>query len=129
MTERQSRFVEEYLIDLNATQAAIRAGYSEKSAYSQGERLLKNAEVRKAITAAAASRSERTQVDADYVLTKLKFLTEHCTTPGQVDPRGAVGALNLIGKHLKMFVERVELGADESLAALLAKAARGSGSA
>lgn len=49
LTEKQKRFVEEYLIDLNATQAAIRAGYSPKTAYSAGQRLLKNVEVRKAI--------------------------------------------------------------------------------
>ena len=45
MTEKQKRFCLEYLIDANATQAAIRAGYSKKSAYSQGERLLNNVEV------------------------------------------------------------------------------------
>ena len=49
MTEKQKRFADEYLIDLNATQAAIRAGYSKKTAYSQGERLLKKVEVEKYI--------------------------------------------------------------------------------
>ena len=45
MTKKQKRFADEYLIDTNATQAAIRAGYSEKTAYSHGQRLLKNDEV------------------------------------------------------------------------------------
>ena len=45
MTPKQQRFIDEYLIDLNATQAAIRAGYSEKTAYSMGSRLLKNVEI------------------------------------------------------------------------------------
>src|SRR5690606_24873160 len=45
LTPKQAAFAREYLVDLNATQAAIRAGYSEKTAYSQGQRLLKNAEV------------------------------------------------------------------------------------
>lgn len=49
MTTKQKRFCQEYLIDLNATQAAIRAGYSEKSAYSVGQRMLKNVEVKKYI--------------------------------------------------------------------------------
>lgn len=49
MNRRQQRFVQEYLLDLNATQAAIRAGYNEKTAYSQGQRLLKNVEVKTAI--------------------------------------------------------------------------------
>ncbi len=49
MNERQKRFVAEYVKDYNATQAAIRAGYSERTAYSQGNRLLKNVEIKKAI--------------------------------------------------------------------------------
>ncbi len=71
MNARQSAFVNEYLIDLNATQAAIRAGYSAKTAYSQGERLLKNAEVAAAVSAAQAERSQRTRIDADWVLSRL----------------------------------------------------------
>lgn len=71
MNSRQATFVEEYLRDLNATQAAIRAGYSAKTASSQGERLLRNVEIATAITAAKAARSERTKIDADWVLTRL----------------------------------------------------------
>lgn len=71
LTARQSRFVDEYLIDLNATQAAIRAGYSAKTAESQGARLLRNAKVAAAIQEWMNRRSERTQVDADYVLNRL----------------------------------------------------------
>lgn len=71
MNDRQRRFVEEYLVDLNATQAAIRAGYSVKTAYSQGERLLRNVEVATAIAAAQADRSKRTRIDADWVLARL----------------------------------------------------------
>lgn len=51
MTDKQRRFIEEYPVDFNATAAAIRAGYSEKTAYSQGQRLLKNVEIRDAIDA------------------------------------------------------------------------------
>ena len=51
MTAKQKRFCDEYLIDLNATQAAIRSGYSEKTAYSQGQRMLKNVEVKAYIDA------------------------------------------------------------------------------
>lgn len=71
LNDKQVRFVGEYLIDLNATQAAIRAGYSAKTAYSSGQRLLKNVEVQRQITAAQARRSERTKIDADWVLTRL----------------------------------------------------------
>ncbi|TIR78838.1 MAG: terminase small subunit [Mesorhizobium sp.] len=71
MTPKQEQFVREYLIDLNATQAAIRAGYSAKTAYSQGERLLKNDEIAAAIEAAKTERSEETKIDAAWVLKRL----------------------------------------------------------
>lgn len=71
LSTQQQLFVAEYLKDLNATQAAIRAGYSEKTAYSQGQRLLKHVEVAAALTAAQQARSERTKIDADWVLTRL----------------------------------------------------------
>lgn len=71
LTPQQARFVEEYLVDLNATQAAIRAGYSEDTAYSQGGRLLKHVEVGKAVADAMAERSVRTRVTQDRVLTEL----------------------------------------------------------
>lgn len=71
LTPQQARFVEEYLVDLNATQAAIRAGYSARTAYSQGQRLLKHVEVAKAIKAAMDARSERVSVTADDVLREL----------------------------------------------------------
>ncbi|EGK71919.1 Bacteriophage terminase small subunit [Methyloversatilis universalis FAM5] len=71
LTPRQQRFVDEYLIDLNATQAATRAGYSAKTAASQGERLLRNVDVAAAIAAAKKARTERTEVDADYVLKRM----------------------------------------------------------
>lgn len=68
LTAKQEAFVAEYLIDLNATQAAIRAGYSEKTASSQGERLLRNVEVQAALSEAQKDRSERTAITADRVL-------------------------------------------------------------
>lgn len=71
LNDKQTRFVEEYLKDLNATQAAIRAGYSARTAEQQGPRLLGNAGVQAAITAGQAARSARTKIDADWVLTRL----------------------------------------------------------
>ncbi|NOV25900.1 terminase small subunit [Cupriavidus necator] len=68
LTDKQRRFVDEYLIDLNATQAAIRAGYSERTASEQSSRLLGNVKVAAAIERAQAKRSERTQITADKVL-------------------------------------------------------------
>lgn len=71
MTPKQQRFVEEYLIDLNATQAAIRAGYSAATAMEQGYQLLQNSSVAEAITALKAKRSEKTGIDAAWLLTRL----------------------------------------------------------
>ena len=71
VTAKQQRFVSEYLIDLNATQAAIRAGYSEKTAAEQASRLLTNVKVAEAIQAAISARSERVGFDADWVLKRL----------------------------------------------------------
>lgn len=68
LTPKQDRFVAEYLVDLNATQAAIRAGYSQKTAYSMGQRLLKNVEVQTAIQAAMNVRSKRVEITQDRVL-------------------------------------------------------------
>ncbi|ELY1722115.1 terminase small subunit [Acinetobacter baumannii] len=68
---KQQRFVDEYLIDRNATQAAIRAGYSAKTAYSIGEQNLKKLEVKKAIEAGEAELAERNKITQDKVLNRL----------------------------------------------------------
>ncbi|MDU0628330.1 terminase small subunit [Pseudomonas aeruginosa] len=69
-------FVDEYLIDLNATQAAIRAGYSTRRATEIGYQLLQRPEVAQAIQAAMAERSKRTEVEADYVIRRLREIDE-----------------------------------------------------
>ena len=74
LTPKQTRFVEEYLIDVNAKQAAIRAGYSPKTAKQQGQRLLTNVDVQAAVTKAQKARSERTNAEADEVVLELKRL-------------------------------------------------------
>ena len=71
MTEKQKRFCDEYLIDLNATQAAIRAGYNEKTAYSMGQRLLKKVEIQNEIQHLKDERSERTEITQDMVVNEL----------------------------------------------------------
>ena len=71
MTPKQQRFRDEYLIDLNATQAAIRAGYSKKTAKQIGTENLAKPALQEAIAEAMAARSERTKIDADWVLERL----------------------------------------------------------
>jgi phage terminase small subunit len=71
LTPKQQRFVEEYLVDLNATQAAIRAGYSQDTAHAIGWENLRKPEISEAIVAAQKARSERTQIDAAWILKRL----------------------------------------------------------
>lgn len=71
LTAKQRAFVREYLVDLNATQAAIRAGYSEATAKEQASRLLTNVHVESAVAAAMKIRSDRTDITADRVLKEL----------------------------------------------------------
>ena len=74
MTPKQERFVQEYMIDSNATQAAIRAGYSEQTAAEQGYQLLQKTSVKKAVAEAMQTRSERTEITADQVLKELALI-------------------------------------------------------
>lgn len=71
INEKQQRFVDEYLIDLNGTQAAIRAGYSAKTANEQASRLLANVSIQQAISVAMAERSKRTGVNRDRIVLEL----------------------------------------------------------
>ena len=130
MTDKQKRFITEYLIDLSATQAAIRAGYSAKTAYSIGQRLLKNVEVKEAINSAIKEREARTEITADYVLTNLREIVERCMqkqpvfTKGEqatdeqgrnvwtFNARDAIKALELLGKNLGLFIDKTEIKAD-----------------
>lgn len=71
LNERQARFVAEYLVDLNATQAAIRAGYSQRTAYRTGADNLKKPQIAEAIREAMEDREARTNITADRVLREL----------------------------------------------------------
>lgn len=91
LTEKQQRFVEEYLIDLNATQAAIRSGYSAKTADQQGSRMLANVKVQNEISKAMAERSKRTGVNQDRVvqeLARIAFvkMTDVVNADGEIRP-------------------------------------------
>lgn len=144
MTKKQKRFVEEYLIDLNATQAAIRAGYSPDTAYSIGNENMKKPEIKAKIDKAMAERSRRTGVNADRVvmeLAKIAFVNAGDVIDAEtatLKPDAAkedtaaiqsvkvktfgedglereikmadkLKALELLGKHLGMFKDKVEL--------------------
>ncbi len=80
LTEKQQRFCDEYLIDLNATQAAIRAGYSERTANEQGARLLAKVSVQEYVAERKADRRKRTEITQDMVLTELAAIAFAKTT-------------------------------------------------
>jgi phage terminase small subunit len=127
ITAKQQRFCEEYLIDLNGKQAAIRSGYSERTAEVQASRLLSKANVSARIAELKAARVERTEITADYVLTGLKEVAERCLQRVPVmefnyemkrmvqktdsddkgvwefDSSGANRAFELLGKHVGVF--------------------------
>lgn len=103
LNARQKVFCEEYLIDLNATQAAVRAGYSEKTArVIGGENLLKPA-IAEYVAELKAERSKKTKIDAAYVLEMSNELLKRCMVEGEGFNATGVGkALDLIGKHVNV---------------------------
>ena len=155
---KQKSFVLEYLIDKNATQAAIRAGYSKKTAKQIGHRLLTNVYIEKKLKQQIALQEKRTLITTDEIIIELKkiafldirgaftdqgMLKDLQDIPEDVahamagievmelyDGRGndrekigytkkiklcsKVHALELLGKHLKMFTDRVELSGNEN---------------
>lgn len=71
LTDKQKKFIDEYLIDLNATQAAIRAGYSQKNAFKIGSELLQKTTVQKYMQKCMKDREKRTEITQDKVLNEL----------------------------------------------------------
>ena len=111
LTDRQARFCEEYLIDLNATQAAIRAGYSEKTAREQAAQNLSKLNIQEKIAELKAERSKRTEITQDSVIQELAAVARAEVKGVRVVDK--LKALELLGKHLGMFVERYEVNAAE----------------
>lgn len=107
LTPKQQRFVDEYLIDLNATQAAIRAGYSEKTARQIGEQNLSKLDIAEAIAKAQEQRQQRTQVTQDDVIKGL--LTEAVWSGDGSSHSARVSAWTQLGKHLGMFSDKVKV--------------------
>ncbi len=108
-TEKQNRFINEYPVDLDGTKAAIRAGYSEKTAAQQASRLLRNVNIQNAIKEKLDKRQERTEITADKVLKELGSIGFNAGGERTAD---RLKALELIGKHLGMYTDRVEMTAE-----------------
>jgi len=115
LTAKQTLFVEEYLVDLNATQAAARAGYSVQTINKQGPRLLKSPSVRAAIDAALKERSRRNGVKADDVLMEIVRIALHRITVGlgrayhrDINMHSKQKALDQLARHLGPYGDQVQ---------------------
>jgi len=119
LSDKNEAFCKEYLIDSNGTQAAIRAGYSLKTANEQAARLLAKVSIKERIIELQKERSERLNIDADWVLQRFKDISDRCMTAEPVmiymdgaweesgeykfDSSGANKATEMIGKHIGFF--------------------------
>lgn len=120
LTEKQKRFCEEYLIDLNATQSYLRAGYKAKSndiACAEGSKLLRNPKVAEYIKELREKQAERTEITADKVLEELGTIAFNRNI--ECIGRDKVNALKLIGLHIGMFTEKVSVTTEDKLPELL----------
>lgn len=106
LTPKKRRLVGEYLIDLNKTQAAIRAGYSARTAHQQATQLFADPAVIAAIQEAMDARAQRTELKADWVIDQLRELVIEARQAN--DRANAIRSLELLGKHFKLFTDKVE---------------------
>lgn len=116
LTKKQKAFIQEYLVDLNATQAAIRAGYSKKTAYSIGQENLSKPEIQQALQEAQKRREKRTEVTQDYVIAKLREIVEKDASDGpdsELKYANKIRALELLGKHTGAFDGGAKEGQNE----------------
>ena len=138
LTAHRSRFVDEYLTDLNATQAYIRAGYKARgnAAETAAARLFRNGQVQEAIQERMQRRSERTEIDSDFVLHGIAKNIKRCeqATPildregkpvittdedgglaaaYKYDATNALKGYELLGKHLKLFTDKVDHSSED----------------
>jgi phage terminase small subunit len=147
LSPKQQRFVEEYLIDLNATRAAIRAGYSKKTARAIASENLAKPNIQEAVAKAKRGRSDATKVNAEWVLKQAVELHSRCM--GEIQPvlnpktrkqvfddegnalftfnaAAANRSLEIIGKHVEVaaFKDRVEVSGGQSMAERILAARR-----
>lgn len=107
LTAKQERFVAEYLVDGNASRAAIVAGYSERTAARIGSELLTKPAIKAAIAKALKAQEKRTLITADSNLRAIERLAQKAEGAGDWGP--AIRARELIGKHYRSFIDKVEL--------------------
>ena len=103
LPDKRARFVEEFLIDLNGTQAAIRAGYSARTASSQASRLLRDVKVQAELDRRRRDLIERKELSQDRVLEEVRRLAFHPIQPGIHSASQKIRALELLGRYLGLW--------------------------
>jgi len=134
LNARQQIFVSAYLAHKNATRAAIEAGYSEKTAHSQGPRLLENVEIKAALAQKVQTLTDKLDIGPEYILRSLREVAERCkqaipvmefdhetktmkeTGEWKFEHQGANKALELLGKYQKLWTDKIEIDDQSSLA-------------
>lgn len=111
LTPKQQAFINEYMIDCNGTQAAIRAGYSPKTANEQASRLLANVNISRAVEIEQLKRSGKAGITAEYVLNGIKAIADKKF----IKESDTLKAFELLGKHLKLFTEKIEEKSDQTI--------------
>lgn len=139
LTPKQEQYCQEYIIDLNQTEAAKRAGYSDKTAHAIASRMMNIPAVAARIQELMDTRAKKVSIDAEYVLGKIVETVERCSQATEVEVfdyetksmmktgewkfehNGVLKGCELLGKHLKLFTDVFE-HKDGGLADRLAKA-------
>ena len=108
LNPKRKRFVQEFLVDCNATQAAIRAGYSKRTANVTGSQLLAIPSIKAAVQAGQAKAAERAQINVDNVIKRPDEAARRAKHND--DAANEIRALELLGKHVGAFTERWQIG-------------------
>jgi len=106
LSNKMTRFVDEYMVDLNATQAVLRAGYKTKIPTKLGIELMNHPLVKQAVQERMAAKREDNELTAQYVLAKLQQIVENTESD---NPQAALRGLELLGKHLGLYRDRQEI--------------------
>jgi len=99
LTPKQTKFIDEYMIDLNASAAAERAGYSKKTAYSQGQRLLKNVVIKDTLAKRQEKSAKKAGVTRDEIIADLKQIKDDFKSKGEYPPH-ALKSIEILNKML-----------------------------
>lgn len=109
LTRLRETFCQEYILDLNGAQAAIRAGYSPNGANVRAAKLLAVDNVKERVQSLMDARAAATRIDAEYVIKVIRKTIEQCQAQDKPDHANILRGAELLGRHLRLFTDRVEI--------------------